>query len=119
MDMGYDVYQGDWDKVLNSIVFQLGVFYTKWIMGNLQECGLKTNYITAYLFLILDDWGAQGNKAKTQHEPAWDLVKGAWDTYGTKLATAFATMNQPDELTLQLCNKYHEIYVRRKRSSQI
>jgi hypothetical protein len=29
MDMGYDVYQGDWDKVLNSIVFQLGVFLYK------------------------------------------------------------------------------------------
>lgn len=115
MDMGYDVYQGDWDKVLNSIVFQLGVFLYKMDHGQPARVWTKNQLHNRVPFLILDDWGAQGNKAKTQHEPAWDLVKGAWDTYGTKLATAFATMNQPDELTLQLCNKYtHEIYVGEK-----
>jgi hypothetical protein len=62
-----------------------------------------------------DDWGANFNKAKTQHEKAMDLVKGAWDTYGTRLSVFMANMNQPDEITLQLCNKYtHEIYVAAK-----
>ena len=111
MCIGYNVYK-DWNQVLGSIVFQLNG-----LLHNMRE-GLPCRILTRNKlhnrvpYLIGDDWGANFNKAKTQHEKAMDLVKGAWDTYGTRLAVFMANMNQPDEITLQLCNKYtHEIYV--------
>lgn len=114
MCIGYNVYK-DWDQVLGCIVFQL-----VGLLHNMKE-GLPCRILTRNMlhnrvpYLIGDDWGANFNKAKTQHEKAMDLVKGAWDTYGTKLSVFMANMNQPDEITLQLCNKYtHEIYVPKK-----
>jgi hypothetical protein len=62
--------------------------------------------------LIGDDWGANSNKAITQAEPAWDIVKGMWDTLGTAITSVFVSMNQPDEITRQLAAKYtHELYI--------
>jgi hypothetical protein len=59
-----------------------------------------------------DDWGAHSNKAKTQHEPAFDIFKGAIDTYGTKFAVLLSSMGTPNSLTQQLTEKYtHELYV--------
>ena len=111
MGLAFNVYK-DWDLVLNCFVFQLVGLLCKMDTGKpcrIWEDKLLHNRVP---FLIGDDWGANGNKAKTQHEKAWDLVKGAWDTYGTKLACFFANMNLPDEITLQLCNKYtDEIYI--------
>lgn len=114
MALGYTVYK-DWDQVIGCIVFQL-----VGLLHNMRE-GLPCRILTRNMlhnrvpYIIGDDWGANFNKAKTQHEKAMDLVKGAWDTYGTKLAVFMANMNQPDEITLQLCNKYtHEIYVSAK-----
>lgn len=111
MNLGYNIYK-DWDQVLGCFVFQLAG-----LLHNMRE-GIPCRIMTRNKLhdrvplLIGDDWGANSNKAKTQHEKAWDLVKGAWDTYGTKLAVFLANMNQPDEMTLQLCNKYtHEIYL--------
>ena len=64
--------------------------------------------------LIADDFGAQCNKAKTQHEPAWDIFKGAFDTLGTKIGVLFASMGMPSGATQQIQEKYtHEIYVDR------
>lgn len=111
MDISFNVYK-DWDKVLGSFVFNLAG------MLHHMKDGIPCRIITRNMLhnrvplLIGDDWGANSNKAKTQHEKAWDLVKGAWDTYGTRLGVFLANMNQPDEITLQLCNKYtHEIYI--------
>lgn len=111
MGLAYTVYK-DWDDVLNCFVFQLAGLLHKMDTGKpIRIWDIKQMHHRVP-FLIGDDWGANGNKAKTQHEKAWDLVKGAWDTYGTKLACFFANMNLPDEITLQLCNKYtDEIYV--------
>jgi hypothetical protein len=111
MGLAYNVYK-DWDQVLNCFVFQLNGLLHKMDTG--KPCRIWDQKMMHHRvpFLIGDDWGANGNKAKTQHEKAWDLVKGAWDTYGTKLACFFANMNLPDEITLQLCNKYtDEIYI--------
>jgi hypothetical protein len=111
MDLGFNVYK-DWDQVLQSIIFNLsGLLYR---MEKGEPCRILTRNLlhNRVPYLILDDWGANANKAKTQHEPAWDLVKGAWDTYATKIGTVFASMNTPDEITLQLQNKYtHELYL--------
>jgi hypothetical protein len=59
-----------------------------------------------------DDWGAHGNKAKTQHEPAMDIFKGAIDTYATKFSILLSSMGTPNSLTEQLTEKYtHELYI--------
>lgn len=111
MCIGYNVYK-DWDQVLGCFVFQLSGLLHNMRKGIPCRIITKNQLHNRVPYLIGDDWGANFNKAKTQHEKAMDLVKGAWDTYGTRLAVFMANMNQPDEITLQLCNKYtHEIYV--------
>ena len=74
----------DWEMVLDSVVFNLSGFLYK--MDHRQPMCIWENKHLHFRIpgLIGDDWGANANKAKTQHEPAWDLVKGAWDTYGTR-----------------------------------
>jgi hypothetical protein len=111
MDIAYNIYK-DWDQVLGCFVFQLAGLLHNMHDGNPCRILTRNKLHNRVPLLIGDDWGANSNKAKTQHEKAWDLVKGAWDTYGTRLGVFLANMNQPDEITLQLCNKYtHEIYI--------
>jgi hypothetical protein len=108
---GFDVYQ-DWDLVLQAFVFNLnGILYK---MKRGEPCKLPTLNKLHYRVPILfpDDFGAQCNKAKTQHEPAWDIFKGAFDTLGTKVAVMMASMGSPSGATQQIQEKYtHEIYV--------
>jgi len=107
----FDVYQ-DWDKVLQSIVFNLnGILYK---MKKGEPCKIRTDngLHDRVPILLPDDFGAQCNKAKTQHEPAWDIFKGAFDTLGTKVAVIMASMGNPSGATQQLQEKYtHEVYV--------
>lgn len=111
MDIAFNIYK-DWDQVLGCFVFQLGGLLRNMADGIPCRIMSRNKLHNRVPCLIGDDWGANSNKAKTQHEKAWDLVKGAWDTYGTRLAVFLANMNQPDEITLQLCNKYtQEIYI--------
>lgn len=111
---GYFVYH-DWDKVLNCIVYNLaGVLY-KMKNGEPERMPTRNGLHLRVPYLIGDDWAAQNNKAKTQHEPAWDLFKGAFDTLGTKVAVFFVSMNNPSGITQQLSDKYtHEIYLDRR-----
>ena len=108
---GFHVYK-DWDQVLQSFVFNLaGILYK---MKNGVPCKIMTrNKLHDRVpILLADDFGAQCNKAKTQHEPAWDIFKGAFDTLGTKVAVLLASMGNPSSATQQLQEKYtHEIYV--------
>ena len=79
---GYAVY-ADWDLVLQAFVFNLnGILYK---MKKGEPCKIPTLNGLHFRVPILfpDDFGAQCNKAKTQHEPAWDIFKGAFDTLGT------------------------------------
>jgi adenosyl cobinamide kinase/adenosyl cobinamide phosphate guanylyltransferase len=111
MGLAYMVYQ-DWDYVLRSFVYNLsGILYN-------MEHGVPTRILTKnglhrrVPVILPDDWGAHGNKAKTQHEPAMDIFKGAMDTYGTQIAVFLSSMGNPNSLTQQLQEKYtHEIYV--------
>lgn len=109
----FDVYQ-DWDLALQAFVFNLnGILYK---MKKGEPCRILTlNGLHWRVPLILpDDFGAQCNKAKTKHEPAWDIVKGAWDTFGTKTAVMMASMGSPSGVTLQLQEKYtHEVFLDR------
>ncbi len=108
---GFDVYQ-DWDLTLQAFVFNLnGILYK---MKKGEPCRLPTLNRLHWRVPILfpDDFGAQCNKAKTQHEPAWDIFKGAFDTLGTKVAVMMASMGSPSGATQQIQEKYtHEIYV--------
>lgn len=114
MRLAFCVYK-DWDYVLRSFVYNLaGILYN-------MEHGIPTRILTRnglhsrVPIIMPDDWGAHGNKAKTQHEPAMDIFKGAIDTYGTQIAIFLSSMGSPDSLTTQLQAKYtHEIYVESK-----
>lgn len=111
MILAYWVYK-DWDHVLRSFVYNLaGILYN-------MEHGIPTRLLTRnglhdrVPVIMPDDWGAHGNKAKTQHEPAMDIFKGAMDTYGTQIGVFLSSMGNPNSLTQQLQEKYtHEIYV--------
>jgi adenosyl cobinamide kinase/adenosyl cobinamide phosphate guanylyltransferase len=111
MSLGYEVYK-DWDQVLQSLVYNLaGILYK---MDNGIPCRIMTRnkFHNRVPVLLADDFGAQGNKAKTQHELAWDTFKGMFDTLATKIAVIIASMGMPTSLTQQLAEKYtHEIYV--------
>lgn len=114
MLLAYWIYK-DWDAVLRSFVYNLsGILYN-------MEHGIPTRIRTRndlhdrVPVIMPDDWGAHGNKAKTQHEPAMDIFKGAIDTYGTQIAVFLSSMGNPNSLTQQLQEKYtHEIYVKSK-----
>ena len=102
----------DWDLVLQSFVYNLAD-----ILYHIKN-GVPTRILTQnglhirVPFIMPDDWGAHGNKAKTQHEPAMDIFKGAMDVYGTKVAIFLSSMGNPNALTQQLQEKYtHEIFV--------
>lgn len=111
MKLAYEVYQ-DWDQVLQCIVWNLAQL--KYKMKN----GLPRRILTRNMLhdrvplLIPDDFGATSNKAKTQHELAWDIFKGAIDTYSTKVAVLIGTMLIPSEATFQVHQKFtHELWV--------
>lgn len=114
LKVGFDVYQ-DWDLVLQAFVFNLnGILYK---MKKGEPCRIRTTNELHERIPILfpDDFGAQCNKAKTQHEQAWDIVKGAWDTLGTRVGVMMASMGSPSGVTLQLQEKYtHEVYLESK-----
>lgn len=111
---GYFVYH-DWQQVLDCIVYNLaGVLYK---MRKGEPCRImsRNRQHERVPLLLGDDWAAQNNKAKTQHEAAWDIFKGAFDTLGTKVAVFFVSMNNPSGITQQISDKYtHEIYLDRR-----
>jgi hypothetical protein len=111
MQLAYEVYQ-DWDQVLQSIVWNLGQLKYK-IKNGLPKTILTRNGLHNRVpVLIPDDFGATSNKAKTQHELAWDIFKGAIDTYSTRVAVLLGTMLQPSEPTFQIYQKFtHELWV--------
>lgn len=107
----FDVYQ-DWDLVLQSCFFNLNGFLYKMKHG--QPCRIPSLNCLHHRvpILLADDFGAQCNKAKIQHEPAWDIVKGAWDTLATKVGVLMGSMGSPSGSTQQLQDKYtHEVFV--------
>jgi len=114
MQLAYEVYK-DWDHVLQSFVYNLaGILYR---LDNGIPCRIMTRnqFHNRVPVILADDFGAQANKAKTQHEPAWDIFKGAFDTLATQVAIIIASMGTPTALTQQIQEKYtHEIFVRDK-----
>lgn len=114
LDAAFDVYQ-DWDLVLQSCFFNLNGFLYKMKKGEPCRIPSLNGLHFRVPILLADDFGAQCNKAKIQHEPAWDIVKGAWDTLATKVGVLMGSMGTPSGATQQLQEKYtHEIYVDRR-----
>jgi len=107
----YQIYQ-DWDKVLNSVVFNLGQVIYK-IERGLPELWPTKNLLHDRIPILLwDDFGAYSNKAITQYDRAWDIFKGAFDTLGTKISILLANMVSPFSPTQQLQTKFtHELWI--------
>ncbi len=113
LKIAYDVYK-DWDQVLEAFVYDLAGLLYKMKRGIPCRIMTRNRLHNRVPLLMPDDLGAHGNKAKTQHEPAWDILKGAIDAYGTKFSVLLSSMGTPDSITQQLQSKYtHEIYVPR------
>jgi hypothetical protein len=111
---GFEIYQ-DWDLVLQSFAFNLNGILYKIKKGEPCKLGTLNGLHERVPILLADDFGAQCNKAKTQHEPAWDIFKGAFDTLATKIGVLFASMGMPSGATQQIQEKYtHEVYVDRR-----
>jgi len=109
--MSYWVYK-DWDDVLNSIVFNLNGLLYKLQKGEPRKFPTYNGLHRRVPLIMMDDYGAHCNKAKTQHERGWDVFKGGFDTLGTMLGVLVANMVSPNEATQQLSDKYtHEIFV--------
>lgn len=105
----------DWDDVLASITFDLtgAIYRMKKGLPRLFPTVTKPCHMRVPI-MIMDDFAAKGGKAKTQHEKAWDLFKGGFDTLGTRIGVILATMINPRSPTQQLMEKYtHEIKVER------
>jgi hypothetical protein len=108
---GFEVYQ-DWDRVLEAIVFNLNGILSRMKKGRPTTITTLNGLHHRVPLILPDDFGAQCNKAKTQHEPEWDIFKGAFDTLGTKVAVLLASMGNPSGATQQIQEKYtHELYV--------
>ena len=107
----YYIYK-DWKKVLNAITFNLSQTVYK-LKHNLPELWPTRNLLHDRIpALLWDDFGAHSNKARTQHDLAWDTFKGGFDVLGTRIGVLMATMIEPSEPTQQLQNKYtHELWV--------
>lgn len=111
MKLAYEVY-GDWDQVLQSIVWNLAQLKYKMKNGLPRKILTRNMLHDRVPLLIADDFGATSNKAKTQHELAWDIFKGAIDTYSTRVAVLLGTMLIPSEPTYQIYQKFtHELWV--------
>ena len=108
----YKIY-GNWDDVLNAIVFNLNQLIYKMRHGQPKLFPtLKKPIHMRVPVLLIDDFAAQCGKAKTQHEKAWDLFKGSFDTLGTRVAILIGTMIEPTSPTEQLLLKYtHEVMI--------
>jgi len=103
----------DWDLVLGCFFFQLGGLIHNLSTGTPIRVETRTLIKQSRVpVLIGDDWGAHGNKASTRTNPAFDILKGAWDTLRTKVGCIFITMNQTGAITQQIAAKYtHELQI--------
>jgi len=111
MQLAHSIYK-DWDKVLNSFVFNLSGLLYKMDKGQPEKILTRNMLHNRIPLLIYDDWGGSSNKAQTQYDRAWDIFKGGFDLLGTKVAIIIASMVDPSEPTFQLQQKYtHEIFV--------
>jgi len=97
----------DWDKVLESIVFNLPSLLSKIENGIPCKWTTKNGLHKRVPLIIYDDFGVHSNKADTQHSNAWDIFKGGFDAIGTHLSILLATMVNADSATTQLQNKYN------------
>jgi hypothetical protein len=110
----YYIYQ-DWDKVLESIVFNLPTLMSRIESGSPVRWPTTNKMHMRVPLVVYDDFGVHSNKADTQHSSAWDIFKGGFDCIGTELAILLATMVNAEEATSQLQNKYNaEVTVKTK-----
>jgi ABC-type lipoprotein export system ATPase subunit len=111
MQIAYAVYH-DWDKVLQSFVFNLGGLLYKISKGEPERIPTANKLHMRVPIILYDDFGGQSNKAETQHDPAWDIFKGGFDVLGTQVAVIMASMVDPAEPTFQIMCKYtHELFL--------
>ncbi len=112
--LAYFIYK-DWNKVLDSIVFNLNNLMHRIETGTPCRWPTTNKMHMRVPLIIYDDFGVHSNKADTQHSSAWDIFKGGFDCIGTELGILLATMVNAEEATSQLQNKYNvEITVKSK-----
>jgi len=108
----YFLYDGDWEQVLNAIVFNLDGVMHRIENGLPCKQWTRDGLYNRVPGVVWDDFGAHSNKATTQSDPAFDVFKGGFDVLGTHIGVLLTTMLDPSEATYQLASKYsHEIRI--------
>jgi len=103
----HNLYNNDWNKVLQAITFNLDQTIDK-IENGLPERVWTTNkYHSRVPGIVWDDFSATGgNKALSQYDTAFDELKSSFDVMGTSIANLMLTMLDPSSITNQLMWKY-------------
>lgn len=110
-NVSFSVYR-DWDKVLESILFQVGQFFYKIKAGQPERWTPKGAFHPRVPLLIWDDMAVHMNKAVSQYDISVDYFKGYFQAVATDLGCLIGTMLVPTGITLQLVEVYtHELYV--------
>jgi hypothetical protein len=106
------LYDGDWEKVLNAIVFNLDGVMHRIENGIPCRQWTRDGMYRRVPGIVWDDFGVHSNKAVTQSDSAFEEFKGGFDALGTHIAVLLTTMLDPSEATYQLASKYsHEIRI--------
>jgi hypothetical protein len=105
----YSLYK-DWHMVLDAFGYSITEIMHKLINGIPARFPTRNQLHMRVPALNFDDFGSNANKASTQHDIAWDTIKGTWDLLGTRLGVLCATMLDPSEATQQLQRYTHEVH---------
>lgn len=95
-----------WERVYRSVVFNLSQLLYKIRDPSMDRVWDRKKHHQRIPIFLWDDFGANSNKAITQHDIAWDYFKGGFDVLGTKFGCIIATMTTPEQPTSQIEHKY-------------
>lgn len=111
----HNIFNNDWNKVLEAFSFNLTQFMDRIELGIPERVWTRNGLHNRLPAVTWDDFGSSANKAVTQYDQAFDLLKGGYDVLGTGVANIWLTMIDPTEITYQLMIKYNaEVHVTEK-----
>jgi hypothetical protein len=103
----HNLYNNDWNKVLMSFAFNLDQTMHRIEHGIPERRWTQNGFHNRLPAVCWDDFAASGgDKAVSQYDQSFDLLKGSYDVLGTALTNLFITMCDPTSITLQLMLKY-------------
>jgi hypothetical protein len=103
----HNLFDNDWNKVLMSFAFNLDQTMHRIENGIPNKIWTKNGFHNRLPGVCWDDFAASGgDKAVSQYDESFDLLKGSYDVLGTALTNLLITMVDPSAITNQLMLKY-------------